>query len=687
MIRCRLVGLVVAAVMATNYNAGAQSPQTKKLRQALAAAISDTSRVLLLADLSATYRYSRFDSVHYYARRGLQLAQKIGYQKGEGRCLSRIGILYSERGNLPQALRVDLQALNLNEAAHDLEGTARTLNQTGLLYSALEDYQPSLDYYFRSLRLYKQLPHSDPSQIISVLTNIGASYEGKRQLDSAAYFLRKAWLITRTSPAVHGSCWGNPAPYVLREMGLLEAALGHPTLALDYYRRSAQVAVPENDLRSASRSYQYIAELYKKTNQLDSCVFYARKALALSQSLPYVLSMVRSSKLLATSFESTGQGDSTLKYMRVMLMSQDSLYNPKRIKQLDAIGFAEQQRLRTLEDEQVAYAAKVRLVAGLATVGGLLLLITLLWRNNRQQQHANKHLRLLNEQVTQQADELLAQRDSIARTLQELKITQGQLVLREKMASLGELMAGVAYEIQNPVHSIRKYAAISVELCQEVKTELAHYSLPPEDKELVDEMLQNLGRNQEKIVHHSQRAESIVRGMLEYSHAGNQPRQATNLNQLAEEYLRLTYHDMRAKNHLFNVALLLYPDPAVGWVNVVRQDLGRALLGVFTTALSAVHQRLQQGDENYVPQLALTTKRVSDGVGIYVRANGVALSEATQQTIFQRFPAADRATEGMLGLALSHDLLTKGFNGNISVSSGADDFTEYHIWLPLPALA
>ncbi|QJX48662.1 hypothetical protein HMJ29_17750 [Hymenobacter taeanensis] len=588
---------------------------------------------------------------------------------------------------MPQALRVDLQALSLNEASHDTEGTARTLNQTGLLYYALEDYQPSLRYYFRALHLYDTAPNSDPSQVVSVLTNIGASYMGTGQLDSAAYFLNKAWLLTRTSPAVHRSCWGNPAPYVLRELGLLEASRKRSHEALSYYRQSAKVAGPENDLRSACRSYQYISELYQQNGQLDSCIIYARKALVLSQSLPYVLGVVRSSNLLTDSFKKLDKGDSTLKYMSIMLVAQDSLYNPQRIKQLDAIGFAEQQRLRQLEDEQVAYAARVRLLAAIAGVSGLLLLVTILWRNNRQQQHANQRLRALNEQVTHQAEELLAQRDSVTRTLQELKITQGQLVLRERMASLGELMAGVAYEIQNPVSCVRKYAAISVDLCQEIKTELTQTVLPLDDKELVDEMLQNLGRNQEKIMHHSQRAESIVRGMLEYSHAGNQPRQATNLNQLAEEYLRLTYHDMRAKSHLFNVALLLYPDPAVGWVDIVRQDLGRALAGVYTTAFASIQQRLLQGDEEYVPQVSLTTKRIDSEVEICVRDNGAGYSEATQQALFKRFPTTDSISDATLGLALSNDLLTKSYRGKLSMVSFENEYTEYLIYLSLPLLS
>ena len=170
-----------------SFAAAAQSPQSRPLQQALARAPSDSARVLLLADLAATYRYSRFDSVQHYAQRGLHLARRIGYAKGEGRCLSRVGILLGERGNLPQALRVNLRALALNEASHDAEGTARTLNQTGLLYFALDDYRPSLRYYFRALRLYHEAGTTDTSQLISVIANLGASYEGLHKLDSAAF--------------------------------------------------------------------------------------------------------------------------------------------------------------------------------------------------------------------------------------------------------------------------------------------------------------------------------------------------------------------------------------------------------------------------------------------------------------------------------------------------------------------
>ncbi|WP_185816945.1 ATP-binding protein [Hymenobacter metallilatus] len=678
MIPCLLRGLL-AILLVLPLPLMAQSPQTRPLQRALAQAPNDTARVLILADLAASYRYSRFDSVQWYARQGLELARQVSYPKGEGRCLSRLALLLGERGNLPQALRVDLQALRLNQQSHDAEGTARTLNQTGLLYVALDDYRPALQYFFRALRLYQQARTRDTSQLISVVANLGASYEGLHQYDSAAFFLNQAWQFTAQSRMVHRSSWGNPAPYVLRELGLLQHAQGHPEAALLFYRRSAKAAFPENDLRSASRAYQYMAELYHTLGQPDSSVHYARKALNLATALPFVVGVVRTSTLLTRAFEARQQPDSTLKYMRAMLTAQDSLYNPRRIKQLDAIGFAEQQRLQELETERTQLYERLRLGGLLTGVAGLLLVSILLGRSNRQQRRAHQQLSQLHQQLGQQTRELTAQRDDLARTLQELKIAQSQLVLREKMASLGELMAGVAHEIQTPVNCVRKFAAISVELCEDVRQELSRLPLPEHEQELVDEMLQNLGQNHAKIMVHGQRAESIVRGMLEYSQDGNGPRQSTDLNQLAEEYLRLTYHDLRAKNRHFNVALLLRLDPALTRVEVVRQDIGRALVGVFSAALLAVQQRLTDAEEEYVPQIELRTQHTGATLQIRVRDNGRGLTPDNLTTLFQRFTGG---SDTSLSLALSHDIITRAHGGTLAATSLAASGTEYTISLP-----
>jgi two-component system, NtrC family, sensor kinase len=673
--------------------AWAQSPQTPVVRQALARASADTSRVLLLADLSATYRYSNFDSVQLYARQGLALARRIGYAKGEGRCLSRLGLLQAERGNLPQALRTDLQALRLHQLSHDARGTARTLNQTGLLYQALDDYRPALAYYYRAKRLYEQ-GVGDDSQLVSVLTNLGSTYVGRHQLDSAGFYLNQAYELTTRSRTMSQSPWGNPLPYVLRELGLLAAARGRTAEAVGYYHRSAQAAFPENDRRSACRAFQYLAELYQQQGRVDSSVYYARRALVVGQTLPYVVGVVRTSNLLADVFRQRGQNDSTLKYLLIQQTAQDSLYNPQRIKQLDAIGFAEQQRLQQLEEERAEYQARVRSYLLWAGLGALALVVLLLSWYNRQQRRANAELQRLNAEVNQHRQELTTQRDRLAQMLQELRTAQHQLVLREKMASLGELMAGVAHEIQQPTQAIRNLAGVSEQLCQELRTEVLKGEFAPTDLEMLDEMLLNLARYQTKIGQHSQRAGSIVRGMLEYG--GTQPgaRQPTDLNALAEDYLRLTYHDVRAKHRQFHAALLPRLDPAVGTVDVVRHDLGRVLISLFANAFYAVQERRRLSAEvpdeqpEYVPQVTLITERTGpQQVQLRVRDNGLGIPESAQAHVFERFFSTKPADEGLgLGLALSRDIVLS-LGGTLTVQTEPGSYTEFVISLPVAEVA
>ncbi|TGE21310.1 tetratricopeptide repeat protein [Hymenobacter aquaticus] len=662
----------------------AQSPQTRPLRAALATAKADTTRVLLLADLSATYRYSRFDSVQWYAGQGLALARQIGYPKGEGRCLSRLGILMGERGNLPQALRIDLQALQLHTSSHDREGMARTLNQIGLLYHSLEDYRPALAYFFRARRLYQQPGIGDDSQLISVLTNLGASYEGRGQLDSAEYFLNQAYTLTRNSRTVNQSCWGNPLPYVLRELGLLHASRGQTAEALTYYRRSAQTAFPEHDLRSACRAYQYMAELYQREHSTDSSIYYARKSLSIGQTLPFVIGIVHNSRLLTNAFEARRQPDSILKYMRVMLQAEDSLYNPQRIKQVDAIGFAEQQRLRELEEERSQFETRTRLYILTFVLGSLLVLALVLWRNNHLHHRANTRLSTLNQEITQQKQEITQQRDTLGRMLHELKTTQSQLVLREKMASLGELMAGVAQEIQTPVGNIKNLAGISADLIEELRRELARLGLDTDETNNALDNLQVLSEYQRKIVRSGQRAASIVSGMLEYSRNSPGPHQLTDVNAFVEDYLRLTYHDVRAKNRNFYAALLPTLDPAVGNLSIIRHDLGRVLVSLYTTAFASVLQRQQLKQEGYVPQVAVSTKAAPGHIEIRVHDNGVGIPEKLRPTLFERFATPPTPGEGTsLSLALSYDLITKGHGGTLTVDTREGEFTEFVITLPL----
>ncbi|MCR5887014.1 tetratricopeptide repeat protein [Hymenobacter sp. J193] len=679
-----LIGFLLAAILVPPPSK-AQSPQTPALRYALSQATADTSRVLLLADLSASFRYSRLDSVLLYAEQGLALARRIKYAKGEGRCLARLGMLQGERGNLAQALRLNLQALQLNEASHDLEGTARTLNQIGLLHQALDDHRLALQHYFRAWRIYRQVRTHDTSQLVSVLANIGATYTGAGKLDSAAYFLEKAEAeVMRETPG-RWSSWGNPEPYVLRELGLLAAARNQDRQALQFYRRSAQAAVPENDLRSACRAYQYLAELYQGQQQTDSSVYYGRKALSMGQKLPYMVGIAHTSGLLADAFASRQQADSALRYLRLRQRAEDSLYNPLRIKQLDAIALSEVQRQQKVEQEQDAYKVRLYIYALLAGLGGLLLITLLQARHNRQQRRTNAQLQELNTQVTEQKETLTTQRDELSAMLRELKTTQDQLVMRDRMASLGELMAGVAHELQQPVQAVEDLAGVSEQLTGEMRAALQATQLAKEPAETMKDMLDTLRQHQATLRRHGQRASIIVRGML--AHAGRQPsvRQASDLNELAENYLRLTYHDTQAKAPKLEVQLQVDLDEALGPIHMVRHDIGRALINIFLNAFQAVQERSRQSEAGYVPQVLLQTRRTTTGIELRVRDNGLGIPRAAQARVFERFFSTKAPEEAAgLGLALSKEIIEAGHEGTLMVESEPGVYTEVIVWLPTP---
>jgi signal transduction histidine kinase len=289
----------------------------------------------------------------------------------------------------------------------------------------------------------------------------------------------------------------------------------------------------------------------------------------------------------------------------------------------------------------------------------------------------------LERMVAERTATLSQQAQELQVALDELKTTQAQLIQSEKMASLGELTAGIAHEIQNPLNFVTNFSDVSAELVQEL---LEEQQKPERDAELEAEILQDLRQNLEKITHHGQRAASIVRGMLEHSRQSTGERAATDLNNLADEYLRLAYHGLRAKDKTFNATITTFFDPGLGLVDVVAQDLGRVLLNLFTNAFYAVHkrQRAEAPGAGYVPTVSLTTRRNRAGaIEIRVRDNGTGIPAEVQGKIFQPFFTTKPTGEGTgLGLSLSYDIVTKGHGGTIEVESEEGQGTEFIITLP-----
>lgn len=295
---------------------------------------------------------------------------------------------------------------------------------------------------------------------------------------------------------------------------------------------------------------------------------------------------------------------------------------------------------------------------------------------NLAQEQEKQHLlstqnELLEKQVATRTSEL-------KKSLQSLKATQVQLVQSEKLASLGELTAGIAHEIQNPLNFVNNFSEVSTELIDEMQEELERG-----DTEEVKAIAGDLRQNLQKIVHHGKRASSIVKGMLEHSRMGTGERQLTDINALCDEYLRLSYHGMRAKDKSFNADFELIVAPDAPQLNVVSQDIGRVLLNLINNAFYAVNNHRPSGP-TYKPKVTLSTQFINDQLIIKVKDNGAGMSDKVKAKIFQPFFTTKPTGQGTgLGLSLAYDIITKGHSGKIEVESEEGAGTTFTIKLPV----
>jgi two-component system NtrC family sensor kinase len=305
------------------------------------------------------------------------------------------------------------------------------------------------------------------------------------------------------------------------------------------------------------------------------------------------------------------------------------------------------------------------------------LLAIIFYINYRQKQKANQ---LLHEQKEQ----IETQRDNLGHALEELKNTQSQLVQREKMASLGELTAGIAHEIQNPLNFVNNFSEVNEEMIGELEEELKSGNI---DDALA--IAVGVKENEKKIRHHGKRADFIVKGMLEHSRTSKGEKTLTDINVLAEEFFKLSYHGLRAKDKNFNAEFVMNFDKTLPNLEVVQQDIGRVLLNLFKNAFYAVNEKRKTGGPDYKPQVSVTTSSPplfsgGRGVVVLVRDNGIGIPEAIKDKIMQPFFTTKPTGEGTgLGLSLSYDIVVKGHGGSINILSKEHEGSEFIITLPV----
>ena len=266
---------------------------------------------------------------------------------------------------------------------------------------------------------------------------------------------------------------------------------------------------------------------------------------------------------------------------------------------------------------------------------------------------------------------------ALHKSLEELKAAQQQLIQSEKMASLGELTAGIAHEIQNPLNFVNNFSEVNTELIEELKEELATGNL--QEAILIAD---DIKENEHKINHHGKRADAIVKGMLQHSRSSSAIKELTDLNALADEYLRLSYHGLRAKDKSFNATINTDFDDTINEINIIPQDIGRVILNLLTNAFYAVNEKKQQQPEGYGPTVSVSTKRVGDKVEVKVADNGNGISQKILDKIYQPFFTTKPTGQGTgLGLSLSYDII-KAHGGDIKVETNQGEGTTFTIQFP-----
>jgi two-component system, NtrC family, sensor kinase len=350
----------------------------------------------------------------------------------------------------------------------------------------------------------------------------------------------------------------------------------------------------------------------------------------------------------------------------------------------------QQELQQKIEQNKVEYKNRLNIYILLAGLLILLIVAGGLWRRNVYKQ---KSFVLLQKQK----QEIDSQKQKVETTLEELKSTQVQLIQSEKMASLGELTAGIAHEIQNPLNFVNNFSEVNNELIEELKMENGKWKM---QNNAEHELLNNIKENNEKIIHHGKRADAIVKGMLQHSRTSSGQREPTDINALCDEYLRLAYHGLRAKDNSFNATINTDFDHSIGKINIISLDIGRVLLNLYNNAFYAINERQKAEDERnmvepkalypttstvhlkYAPTVLVSTKKIGDGISICVVDNGNGIPRKIVDKIFQPFFTTKPTGQGTgLGLSLAYDIV-KAHGGEINVETKDGEETAFIVMLP-----
>jgi len=564
-----------------------QQSYPDSLRSILQQATTDSVRYNASYNLTLYFLESNRDSALFYIENRLSLAKKNDIKLAEAAAYTSKAYQLNAIGKYSEAFQYLLQAFEIakNPKNEEVPGwkltqypipgkdrqivLATTHHVLGGLMRNAGNFEQEIIQLKEALRIAEEINHADRQMTANM--NLGSAYFKMNQLDSALYFAKKSQLLSE-DPLAQLYIGNN-----LLTIGDVFLSKGDTAQAKKIYNEGLISSINNNNQADVANLKHQLIRVFLLENKKDSALSYALENLKLIKSIVGVgyrgIDVGVGYEDLYLAYKLNSQSDSAYKFQGLALVTKDSLYQVRirNLADFQKLSLGEALRLENLEKEKIQTQSRIRSFGFLAGLGVLTAIGLILYRNNRQKQKANGILQ--------------EQKDKVESTLHELKSTQAQLIQSEKMASLGELTAGIAHEIQNPLNFVNNFSEVNSELIDEQLEEIEKGDL-----EEVKELAHLLKENSSKITLHGRRADAIVKGMLEHSKRGSGQKELTDLNALADDFLRMTYQSFLAKDPNFKVELQTNLDPDLPKVPVIPQDIGKVLLNLYSNAFYACGQ-------------------------------------------------------------------------------------------------
>lgn len=699
----------------------AQTTRADSLLNSIKQLGDDSVKVTHYLDLGLEFLSSDIKSAIFYFDEAIQLGQKIDYKNGLAKAFNAKGRAYAQQGQFQEAIINFQEALKNFREINDKTGEANILSNLGSIYYMLGNSSKALELHFESLKISEELDNK--LRIGTSFNNIGTVYlKNRRTINEALTFFKKSLIVFQGIDQKQGIATASmnigevyfieskydsaiyfhqmalelsdgtiDATFPLTQLGEINAALGNFQNAYSFHRRALEISEKLDAKFELTQSLIGLAKTQRKQKDFEGAINTLERAKLLAididaknELLDIYLNLAETQALVGN-FKAAYENEINTKSVKEEIAKSSTEQMIQQLQFEFELNKKEAEIELLQKDTELKNAAvfNQRIII-FASLGGLFMFVVIsisLFRNNLSKQKANHLLQV-------QKEEIHAQRENVEFAFDQLKSAQAQLIQSEKMASLGELTAGIAHEIKNPLNFVNNFSEVCAELIDEMKSELAGGN-----QKIAIEIADDIKTNLEKITLHGKRADAIVKGMLGHSKRGSGQKQETDINSLADEFLRMTFQSFLAKENDFQAELTTNFDPDLPKALVIPQDIGKVLLNLYSNAFYAVNEKKQKGEVGFEPTVSVSTKWAEYPIGvggssekrisITISDNGSGIPQNIVDKIFQPFFTTKPTGSGTgLGLSLSYDIV-KAHGGELKVESKENEGTEFTIMLPI----